>query len=604
MAVQFTNGKFHGFNDDGTPMVGGLLYTYVSGTTTPQATYTDSTLGTPNTNPVVLDARGEASVWLGTSAYTMKLTTSVGALVWTEDGVIDSSGSFSAALASAANGSGADLVGGVGRVVTNITALRALLKTGVGKAFVLGYYASGDGGGGQYYYDASDTTSSDNGGTIIVANDGGRWKAVVTRVLYAEMFGCKGDDSTDNTASITALIAYAATRLPCTIRFGRGTFRYTDLGNLAYTGLTIEGVSDEETVLKCTNSTASHKAIYIDAFQAGLTGNDATAPFIMRCNLRNLTVQGNANTASIIYAQGLARCNWENVRVREADHTAGIGFNFFGFMLSRFSGLACSTNLDTMSNIPSEGLRLSAGTRNAVSVGNCSNNTFVGVQAEGLTIGWRIVGGDQNVFLGGTPEANSSYGLLVGSGCRYNTFIGCGFENTGVTNADVSDAGNYNAYLNCYSNVSVRLQGLGLRVEGGYFERIDVQGTAVACTVKSVHVNNWATGSGGFVDSGTGTNWKNVYDVDSSTFVYPYKSRTAITVGASPFTWLNTTGQYVEVAIQSGTVTQVQGKRSADTWLRSTAVPGTHLVAPNDSLVVSYSVLPVMSYVPHNGFQG
>jgi hypothetical protein len=89
MAIQFTDGKFHGFNDDGTPLVGGLLYTYVSGTTTPQATYTDSTLSTPNTNPVVLNSRGEASVWLGSNAYTMKLLRADGSLVWSQDGCQD-----------------------------------------------------------------------------------------------------------------------------------------------------------------------------------------------------------------------------------------------------------------------------------------------------------------------------------------------------------------------------------------------------------------------------------------------------------------------------------------------------------------------------------
>jgi len=44
-------------------MVGGLLFTYVAGTTTKIATYKDQ-VGTLNTNPVVLDYRGEANVWL------------------------------------------------------------------------------------------------------------------------------------------------------------------------------------------------------------------------------------------------------------------------------------------------------------------------------------------------------------------------------------------------------------------------------------------------------------------------------------------------------------------------------------------------------------
>lgn len=51
------------FDSNGRPMVGGLLFTYGAGTTTKIATYKDQA-GTPNTNPVVLDYRGEANVWL------------------------------------------------------------------------------------------------------------------------------------------------------------------------------------------------------------------------------------------------------------------------------------------------------------------------------------------------------------------------------------------------------------------------------------------------------------------------------------------------------------------------------------------------------------
>ena len=76
---------------------GGKVYTYYSGTTTPLATYTDSTGNTANANPVVLDSRGEASIWLTPGvAYRIKLTTSAGAEVWTQDGVTTGGGSSGA----------------------------------------------------------------------------------------------------------------------------------------------------------------------------------------------------------------------------------------------------------------------------------------------------------------------------------------------------------------------------------------------------------------------------------------------------------------------------------------------------------------------------
>lgn len=57
------------FDSDGNPLVGGKIYTYVAGTTTPLATYTDKDEGTENANPIILDANGEASIWVGDAFY-------------------------------------------------------------------------------------------------------------------------------------------------------------------------------------------------------------------------------------------------------------------------------------------------------------------------------------------------------------------------------------------------------------------------------------------------------------------------------------------------------------------------------------------------------
>ena len=72
---------------DGTPLVGGKVYSYAAGTTTPQVTYTDSTGATPNENPVILDSRGEANIWLGSSSYKFRLTDENDVEIWTVDNV-------------------------------------------------------------------------------------------------------------------------------------------------------------------------------------------------------------------------------------------------------------------------------------------------------------------------------------------------------------------------------------------------------------------------------------------------------------------------------------------------------------------------------------
>jgi hypothetical protein len=79
--------KLQFFDANGNPLVGGKLFTYAAGTTTPLATYTDSTGLTPNTNPIILDSRGEANVWLDATQYKFELKTSADALIWTVDNI-------------------------------------------------------------------------------------------------------------------------------------------------------------------------------------------------------------------------------------------------------------------------------------------------------------------------------------------------------------------------------------------------------------------------------------------------------------------------------------------------------------------------------------
>lgn len=72
---------------NGNPLAGGKVYSYAAGTTTPLATYTDQGGSAPNTNPVILDSRGEAAIWLGVASYKLKLTTATDVEIWTVDSI-------------------------------------------------------------------------------------------------------------------------------------------------------------------------------------------------------------------------------------------------------------------------------------------------------------------------------------------------------------------------------------------------------------------------------------------------------------------------------------------------------------------------------------
>jgi hypothetical protein len=52
------------FDNNGQPLAGGLLFTYATGTSNKVTSYVDSTGLVPNTNPIVLDSRGECRLWI------------------------------------------------------------------------------------------------------------------------------------------------------------------------------------------------------------------------------------------------------------------------------------------------------------------------------------------------------------------------------------------------------------------------------------------------------------------------------------------------------------------------------------------------------------
>ena len=97
MAKIIANPKFRAVDPStGSPLVGGKLYSYEPGTTTPKATYTSQAGSVANPNPVELDGNGEANVWLGTGGYKFVLADAYDVVIWTVDNLqIADVGAFS-----------------------------------------------------------------------------------------------------------------------------------------------------------------------------------------------------------------------------------------------------------------------------------------------------------------------------------------------------------------------------------------------------------------------------------------------------------------------------------------------------------------------------
>jgi hypothetical protein len=77
------------FDANGNPLVLGKVYTYAGGTTTPITTYVDQAGVTANTNPIILDSRGMANIWLqSTVAYKFVVKDSADVTQYTTDNIV------------------------------------------------------------------------------------------------------------------------------------------------------------------------------------------------------------------------------------------------------------------------------------------------------------------------------------------------------------------------------------------------------------------------------------------------------------------------------------------------------------------------------------
>lgn len=75
-------------DNNGNPAVGGKLYTYAAGSDNFLTTWTSESESVENTNPIILDSRGEADVFLR-GTYKFVLTTSTDVEIWSRDNISD-----------------------------------------------------------------------------------------------------------------------------------------------------------------------------------------------------------------------------------------------------------------------------------------------------------------------------------------------------------------------------------------------------------------------------------------------------------------------------------------------------------------------------------
>lgn len=90
MASILPNGKTQFVDQNGKPLANGTVTFYAPGTTTKQDTWQDQAQTQVNTNPVVLDSRGQATIW-GSGSYRQVVADKNAVVIW--DQVVTEPGS-------------------------------------------------------------------------------------------------------------------------------------------------------------------------------------------------------------------------------------------------------------------------------------------------------------------------------------------------------------------------------------------------------------------------------------------------------------------------------------------------------------------------------
>lgn len=308
MAVVTPTAKAQFIDAAGVPLAGGYLYTYAAGTTTPQATYTDSTASTANSNPIVLDSRGEANIWLSSAEYKFKLTDANGTEIWTVDNIAAPSTALSPVFSSNVT-------------ISANTAGPALLVTQTGAGAAIRVQDSADPDSSPFVVDTTGqvgigTASPANaidvaGGAIQISTSGGTARTVMSADSTDSIFSVNDDRNftvktnaatrlTVNSSSATSTVPVILPAAPTTT-LQAATKGYVDglTGSPAGIIMAFGGAAAPTGFLACDGSAVS-RTTYADLFTAiGTTwgaGNGSTTFNVP--DLRGIFLRGTGTNAT------------------------------------------------------------------------------------------------------------------------------------------------------------------------------------------------------------------------------------------------------------------------------------------------------------------
>lgn len=603
MSVEI-NPPFQVFTDvDGEPLEDGFIHIGAvnqNPQAVPVAVYWDSALTIPAAQPIRTlggypSRSGTPSrMYVSESEYSISVSNKNGTLIFSDLN---------------------NLAGQIGQAVFAVDSIVTLLSARQDSRYsvdVRGFHPGSDIGGGVFYWDGARAKSAHNGGTIIsptvpwggtfltlsafLAGTGetnpggvGCWVRIYEHDIHVSWFGSVVNDAAKDNKDVLeavklAVIAKSAPNMPKYV-LPDGELYYSVSPNFGeVNGFQIEGPGADGCVLHYTGFA---RAVNFDPSAYDVS-------FRYGCSATGFLINAGPSAAASLYLENIADGYFREVFAINGA-AACVHFDLRLAVLCNFDTCGVTINRWAISSVHAESWRLAVSPSKGQATTAC---TFTNCIGEGATLaGWRLLQCTACVWDGGTGESNAGRGVLIAAACRVNTFKGFSLE-ANVTE-DVRDDGQLTTWIGGYavstSGFGIGNTSIGVSVKGMFTNSVNVISGAKGVVLENLDYNHLGTGT--FTDNGTDTVVVNLRDRTSGLYVYPKKARASITVGASPFTYTNSTGRYQQVIISGGTVTQILYKRGVDTVL-SGQTSGTIVVAPGDELVVSHGGAPAMSRIP------
>lgn len=388
-----------------------------------------------------------------------------------------------------------------------------------------------------------------------------------------------GSSTTDLTTYITAARdALAALSVPGTLLFPGGVYPYSVSPNWAINDARIEALGEVR-----LRYTGTGDAVIIDAGLAGYGINIYMGRFLVEIT--------SSSGGDGVYVRSIHHSELSfNVR---STGTGGAGLRIEFAVCTVFDRFTCSNNegggfynsLTPTWGVVCDHRGAAEGTAACLFTCPVIEGVQLGIEG-GLMVGC--------LWNGGTSEGCSDIGIYLRSTDVENVFVGMFHEANTTYDMLIQGSGNTFIGTNCVELVALDGSASRNSFHGGLINTITLSSGTRNNVFTGTIYNRY--GTGGVTDDGIGNSFSQAMDAASTTLGRQPATVTP-TVGASPYTYTNATGDIQEVIVSGGTVSAIAYIRSGQSGyvVGYDSVGTSFTLRSNDSVQVVYTVAPTVT---------